>query len=201
MNSGRTIFPQVMDFLPGMEFRRCVERCQGDYRVQSFSCWDQFLCLAVAQITGRESLREIEACLRSQQSKLDHLGFRGRISCNTLAHANETRDWRIFTDFARALIAQARLLYRDEPLGVELNQTLYALDSTTIDLCLAMFPWAQFRRHKSAVKLRGSIPTNVHVTSGALHDVRILDQLLPEAGAFICSTADTWTLRVCTCSN
>ena len=190
MNSGRTIFAQVMDFLPWTEFRRCVERYRGDYKVQSFSCWDQFLCLAFAQFTGRESLRDIEACLRSQQSKLYHLGFRGRISRNTLAHANETRDWRIFADFARALIAQARLLYRDEPLGVELHQTLYALDSTTIDLCLAMFPWAQFRRHKSAVKvhtlldLRGSIPTNVYVTSGAVHDINILDQLLPEAGAF-----------------
>ena len=190
MNSGRTIFAQVMDFLPWTEFRRCVERYRGDYKVQSFSCWDQFLCLAFAQFTGRESLRDIEACLRSQQSKLYHLGFRGHISRNTLAHANETRDWRIFADFARALIAQARLLYRDEPLGVELHQTLYALDSTTIDLCLAMFPWAQFRRHKSAVKvhtlldLRGSIPTNVYVTSGAVHDINILDQLLPEAGAF-----------------
>ena len=190
MNSGRTIFAQVMDFLPLTEFRRCVERYRGDYKVQSFSCGDQFLCLAFAQLTGRESLRDIEACLRSQQSKLYHLGFRGHISRNTLAHANETRDWRIFADFARALIAQARLLYRDEPLGVELHQTLYALDSTTIDLCLAMFPWAQFRRHKSAVKvhtlldLRGSIPTNVYVTSGAVHDINILDQLLPEAGAF-----------------
>jgi hypothetical protein len=190
MNSGRTIFAQVMDFLPLTEFRRCVERYRGDYKVQSFSCWDQLLCLAFAQFTGRESLRDIEACLRSQQSKLYHLGFRGHISRNTLAHANETRDWRIFADFARALIAQARLLYRDEPLGVELHQTLYALDSTTIDLCLAMFPWAQFRRHKSAVKvhtlldLRGSIPTNVYVTSGAVHDINILDQLLPEAGAF-----------------
>jgi hypothetical protein len=190
MNSGRTIFAQVMDFLPGTEFRRCVERYRGYYKVQSFSCWDQFLCLAFAQLTGRESLRDIEVCLRSQQSKLYHVGFRGRISRNTLAHANETRDWRIFADFARALIAQARRLYRDEPLGVELDQTLYALDSTTIDLCLAMFPWAQFRRHKSAVKLhalldlRGSIPTNVYVTSGAVHDINILDQLLPEAGAF-----------------
>jgi hypothetical protein len=190
MNRGRTIFAQLMDFLPGTEFRRCVERYRGDYKAQSFSCWDQFLCLALAQLTGRESLRDIEACLRSQQSKLYHLGFRGRISRNTLAHANETRDWRIFADFARALIAQARLLYRHEPLGVELDQTLYALDSTTIDLCLAMFPWAQFRRHKSAVKvhtlldLRGSIPTNVYVTSGAAHDINILDQLLPEAGAF-----------------
>ena len=190
MNSGRTMFAQVMDFLPLAEFRRCVERYRGDYKVQSFSCWDQFLCLAFAQLTGRESLRDIEACLRSQRAKLYHMGFRGRISRNTMAHANETRPWRIFADFARVLIAQARQMYRHEPFAVELDQTIYALDSTTIDLCLSMFPWAQFRRHKSAVKvhtlldLRGSIPTNVYVTSGAMHDVRILDQLLPEAGAF-----------------
>jgi hypothetical protein len=190
MNSGRTMFAQVMDFLPLAEFRRCVDRYRGDYKVQSFSCLDQFLCLAFAQLTGRESLRDIETCLRSQRAKLYHMGFRGRISRNTLAHANETRHWRIFADFARELIAQARRMYRDEPFAVELDQTVYALDSTTIDLCLSMFPWAQFRRHKSAVKvhtlldLRGSIPTNVYVTSGAVHDVRILDQLLPEAGAF-----------------
>ena len=190
MNSGRTMFAQVMEFLPLTEFRRCVERYRGDYKVQSFSCWDQFLCLAFAQLTGRESLRAIEACLRSQQSKLYHLGFRGRISRNTLAHANETRDWRIFADFARVLIAQARPLYRDEPFGVELDETIYALDSTTIDLCLTMFPWAQFRRHKSAVKvhtlldLRGSIPTVVIITHGKVHEVNILDQLSFEAGAF-----------------
>jgi hypothetical protein len=190
MNSGQTIFAQVMEFLPLPEFRRCVERYRGDYKVQSFSCWDQFLCLAFAQLTGRESLRDIEACLRSQQGKLYHMGFRGRISRNTLAHANETRDWRIFADFARVLITTARQLYRHEPFGVELAETVYALDSTTIDLCLSMFPWAQFRRRKSAVKvhalldLRGSIPANVYVTSGAVHDIRLLDQLLPEAGAF-----------------
>jgi Domain of unknown function (DUF4372)/Transposase DDE domain len=190
MNCGRTMFAQVMDFLPLDEFRRCVERYRGDYKVQSFSCWDQFLCLAFAQLTGRESLRDIEACLRSQRAKLYHMGFRGRISRNTLAHANETRNWRIFADFARGLIAQARQMYRHEPFSVELDETVYALDSTTIDLCLSLFPWAQFRRHKSAIKvhtlldLRGSIPTNVYVTSGAVHDVRILDQLLPEAGAF-----------------
>jgi len=190
MNSGRTIFAQVMDFLPLPEFHRCVERYRGDYQVQSFSCWDQFLCLAFAQLTGRESLRDIEACLRSQQPKLYHLGFRGRISRNTLAHANETRDWRIFADFARILIGTARELYRHEPFGVEVAETVYALDSTTIDLCLSMFAWAQFRHHKSAVKvhalldLRGSIPTNVYVTSGAVHDIHLLDQRLPEAGAF-----------------
>jgi hypothetical protein len=167
-----------------------VERYGGDYKVQSFSCWDQFLCLAFAQLTGRESPRDIKACLRSQRAKLYHMGFRGRVSRNTLAHANQTRPWRIFADFARGLIAQARQMYRDEPFTVELDQTVYALDSTTIDLCLSLFPWAQFRRRKSAVKvhtlldLRGSIPTNVYVTSGAVHDVRILDQLLPEAGPF-----------------
>jgi len=190
MNLGRTVFSQLLDFLPTYPFQLCVDRYQGDRYVKEFSCWDQFLCLAFAQLTYRESLRDIEACLRSQRAKLYHMGFRGRISRNTLAHANQTRNWRIFADFARVLIAQARALYRDQPFAVELDQTIYALDSTTIDLCLSLFPWAQFRRHKSAVKvhtlldLRGSIPTNVYVTSGAVHDVRILDQLLPEAGAF-----------------
>jgi hypothetical protein len=179
-----------MDFLPLPEFRRCVDPYRGDYKVQSFPCRDQFLCLTFAQLTGRESLRDIEACPRSQQAKLYHMGFRGRISRNMLAHANETRDWRIFGDFARVLIAQARPLYRHEPFGVELAETLYVLDSTTIDLCLSEIPWAQFRRHMSAVKvhalleLRGGIPTNVHVTSGAGNDIHLLDQLLPEAGAF-----------------
>ena len=179
-----------MDFLPLPEFRRCVDRYRGDHKVQSFPCQDQFLCLAFAPLTGRESLRDIEACPRSQQAKLYHMGFRGRISRNMLAHANETRDWRIFGDFARVLIAQARPLYRHEPFGVELAETLYVLDSTTIDLCLSEIPWAQFRRHMSAVKvhalleLRGGIPTNVHVNSGAGNDIHLLDQLLPEAGAF-----------------
>jgi hypothetical protein len=190
MNLGRTVFSQLLDYLPTYQFQLCVDRYQGDRYVKDFSCWDQFLCLAFAQLTYRESLRDIEACLRSQRAKLYHMGFRGRISRNTLAHANQKRNWRIFADFARGLIAQARPLYRDQPFAVELDQTIYALDSTTIDLCLSLFPWAQFRRHKSAVKvhtlldLRGSIPTNVYVTSGAVHDVRILDQLLPEAGAF-----------------
>jgi len=179
-----------MDFLPLPEFRRCVDRYRGDHKVQSFPCRDQFLCLAFAPLTGRESLRDIEACPRSQQAKLYHMGFRGRISRNMLAHANETRDWRIFGDFARVLIAQARPLYRHEPFGLELAETLYVLDSTTIGLCLSEIPWAQFRRHMSAVKvhalleLRGGIPTNVHVTSGAGNDIHLIDQLLPEAGAF-----------------
>jgi len=190
MNSGRTIFAQLMDLLPLAEFHRCVDRYRGDYKVQSFSCLDQFLCLAFAQLTYRESLRDIQTCLRAHQSQLYHMGFRGGISRNNLANANLQRDWRIYADFARQLIAQARALYQHEPFGVELEQTVYAFDSTTVDLCLSLFPWAQFRRHKSAVKLhtlldlRGSIPTAVYVTSGRVNDVRLLDQLVLEAGAF-----------------
>lgn len=190
MNIGQTIFSQLMDFLPLPEFRRCVERYGGDYKVQSFSCLDQFLCLAFAQLTYRESLRDIEACLRAQQSKLYHMGFRGRISRATLADANENRDWRIFRDFARGLIQTARELYHDEPLGIDFADTVYAFDSTTIDLCLTLFPWAQFRKRKSAVKLhtlldvRGSIPTNVYVTGAQIHDVNLLDELIFEPGAF-----------------
>ena len=190
MNCGRTIFAQLMDLLPLAEFRRCVDRYDGDYKVQSFSCLDQFLCLAFAQLTYRESLRDIEACLRARQRQLYHMGFRGGISRNNLANANLQRDWRIYADFARGLIAQARALYQHEPFAVELEQTVYAFDSTTVDLCLSLFPWAQFRRHKSAVKLhtlldlRGTIPTALDVTSGRVNDVRLLDQLVLEAGAF-----------------
>ena len=190
MNLGRTVFSQLVDLLPTYQFQLCVDRYQGNRYVKDFSCWDQFLCLAFAQLTYRESLRDIEACLRAQQPKLYHMGFRGQVCRNTLAHANEHRDWRIYADFARILIATARDLYHDEPFGVELSETVYALDSTTIDLCLALFPWGKFRRHKSAVKLhtlldlRGRIPTNVYVTGGQVHDVNILDQLLPETGAF-----------------
>jgi len=190
MNTGRTIFSQLMDFFPLREFRRCVERYRGGYKVQSFSCLDQFLCLAFAQLTFRESLRDIEACLRAQQSKLYHMGFRGRVSRTTLADANEHRDWRIFHDLAQHLIHTARELYRDEPLEIDFADTVYAFDSTTIDLCLTLFPWAQFRRRKSAVKLhtlldvRGSIPTNVYVTGGQIHDVNLLDELPLEPGAF-----------------
>jgi Domain of unknown function (DUF4372)/Transposase DDE domain len=190
MNSGRTVFAQLMDLLPLTEFHRCVERYQGNYKVQSFSCLDQFFCLAFAQLTYRESLRDIETCLRAHPSQLYHMGFRGPISRNTLAHANQQRDWRIYADFAHALIAQARALYQDEPFAVELEQTVYVFDSTTVDLCLSLFPWAQFRRHKSAVKLhtlldlRGNIPAAVYVTSAAVNDVRLLDQLALEAGAF-----------------
>ena len=190
MNSGKTIFAQLIDFIPSSyEFRRCVERYQGNYKIQSFSCWDQFLAMTFAQLTYRESLRDIEACLRAAPAKLYHMGIRSQISRNTLAHANQVRDWRIYADFAHVLIRLARDLYRNEPFGVELNQTVYALDATTIDLCLSLFPWAQFRRHKSAVKLhtlldlRGSIPTVVIVTGAQIHEVNILDQLFWEAGA------------------
>jgi Domain of unknown function (DUF4372)/Transposase DDE domain len=190
MNSGKSIFAQLMDFLPIKAFRRCVRRYQGDYKLKSFSCWDQFLCMAFAQLTYRESLRDIEACLRAQQTKLYHLGIRGQVSRNTLAHANSARDWRIYADFAQVLITRARTLYAGERFGVELDQTVYALDATTIDLCLALFPWAKFRKHKGAVKLhtlldlRGSIPTVVIITHGKVHEVNILDQLSFEAGAF-----------------
>src|SRR2546421_8296252 len=203
MNQGRTVFSQLVDFLSTSQFQICVERYQGNRYVKDFSCWDQFLCLAFAQLTYRESLRDIEACLRAQQPKLYHMGFRGQVSRNTLAHANEHRDWRIYADFAQVLIAAARDIYRGESFGVELSQTVYALDSTTIDLCLSLFPWGKFRRRKSAVKLhtlldlRGSIPTNVYVTGGQVHDVNILDQLLPEAERFTCSIAVIWTLLAC----
>src|SRR5437870_1102423 len=190
MNSGQTIFSQWMDFTPRYEFRRCVDRYHGHYKVKSFSCWDQFLTMAFAQLTYRESLRDIEACLRTTPTKLYHLGIRGQVSRNTLAHANQVRDWKIYADFAQALITLARALYADDSFGGELAQTVYALDATTIDLCLALFPWAKFRKHKGAVKLhtlldlRGSIPTVVIITHGKVHEVNILDQLSFEAGAF-----------------
>ena len=190
MNQGRTVFSQLISFLPDREFRRCVERYQGDIRLRGFSCWDQYLAMAFAQLTYRESLRDIEACLRSMQGKLYHLGFRGKVARSTLADANESHDWRIFADFAQVLIAIARPLYARDPIGVDLEQSLYALDSTTIDLCLSLFPWAKFRRHKAAVKihtlldLHGNIPTFIRVTSGDVHDVNLLDEILPEPGAF-----------------
>src|SRR5216683_1973545 len=190
MNLGRTVFSQLISHLPDREFRRCVERYRGDYRLRGFSCWDQFLCMAFAQFTYRESLRDIEACLRSSPDKLYHMGIRGRVSRSTLADANERHDWRIFADFAQILIARARTLYAHDPFGAELEGSAYALDSTTIDLCLAMFPWARFRERKGAVKmhtlidLHGNIPLFVCITDGKVHDVNILDQLLPEAGAF-----------------
>jgi len=190
MNQGRTVFSQLISFLPDREFRRCVERYQGDLRQRGFSCWDQYLAMAFAQLTYRESLRDIEACLGSLQGKRYHLGFRSKVARSTLADANESRDWRIFADFAQRLIAIARGLYVREPIGVDLEQSLYALDSTTIDLCLALFPWARFRRRKAAVKLhtlldlRGNIPTFIRVTDGKVHDVNVLDEIMPEAGAF-----------------
>jgi hypothetical protein len=190
MNQGRTVFSQLISFLPDREFRRCVERYQGDIRLRGFFCWDQYLAMAFAQLTYRESLRDIEACLRSVQGKLYHLGFRGKVARSTLADANESHDWRIFADFAQVLIAIARPLHARDPIGVDLEQSLYALDSTTIDLCLSLFPCAKFRRRKAAVKmhtlldLHGNIPTFIRVTSGDVHDVNLRDGILPEAGAF-----------------
>lgn len=190
MNSGRTVFSQVMDFLPLREFRKCVERYSGNRRVRNFSCMDQYLCMAFAQLTYRESLRDIEACLRAMKPKLYHAGFRGSVSKSTLADANEKRDWRIYADFAQALIHIARPLYADEDLGLDLDNTVYALDASTIDLCLSVFSWAHFRKTKAAVKLhtlldlQGNIPTFIHISDGKLHDVNILDILVPEAGAF-----------------
>lgn len=189
MNSGKTIFAQLMDFVPAYEFRKCVDRYNGNHKVISFSCWNQYLCMAFAQLTYRESLRDIQACLRATQSRLYHLGIRGTVSRNTLAHANQTRDWRIYADFAQILITRARKLYVEDSFGAELAQAVYALDSTTIDLCLALFPWAEFRKRKGAVKihtlldLHGNIPSVIIITTGKVHDVNILDDLIIEAGA------------------
>ena len=189
MNHGKTVFAQVIDFLPKRQFRRCVERYKGNYRVRSFTCFDQFLCMAFAQLTYRESLRDIECCLRAMKDKLYHAGIRGNISRSTIADANEKRDWRIYRDFAHMLIRQARQLYAGEDFGVQLDQTVYALDATIIDLCLSVFPWAKFRQSKGAVKLhtlldlRGTIPTFVSITDGKVHEVNILDRLAPEIGA------------------
>ena len=190
MNQGRTVFSQLLGFLPDREFRRCVARYGGDARPRGFSCWDQYLSMAFAQLTYRDGLRDIEACLRSLGDKLYHMGFRGRVSRSTLADANENHDWRIYADFAQVLIGIARPLYAHDPIGADLAHSLYALDSTTIDLCLALFPWARFRRHKAAVKmhtlldLHGNIPTFISITDGKVHDVNILDEIFPEAGAF-----------------
>ena len=160
MNSGKTIFSQLMDFIPPYDFRKCVERYKGNYKIKSFTCWDQFLCMAFAQLTFRESLRDIQVCLRAAQTKLYHLGIRGKVARNTLANANQVRDWRIYADFANILICQARSLYATDSFGVELKQTVYALDSTTIDLCLSLFPWAKFRKRKGAVKMH--TPLDLH---------------------------------------
>ena len=189
MNQGRTVFSQLLNFLPDREFRRCVARYGGDVRPRGFSCWDQYLSMAFAQLTYRDGLRDIEACLRSLGGKLYHMGFHGRVARSTLADANDAHDWRIYADFAQVLIGIARPLYASDPIGVELDQSLYALDSTTIDLCLSLFPWARFRKHKAAVKmhtlldLHGNIPTFISITDGKVHDVNILDEILPEAGA------------------
>jgi hypothetical protein len=190
MNSGRTVFSQLIAHLSHVEFQKCVARYDGDRHLRSLSCWDQYLAMAFAQFTYRESLRDIEACLRSMSGKLYHMGFRSLIARSTLADANETHDWRIFADFAQHLIGIARPLHAEDPKGVDLNHSLYALDSTTIDLCLSLFPWAKFRQHKGAVKmhtlldLHGNIPTFIRITDGKVHDVNILDEILPEAGAF-----------------
>jgi len=190
MNSDRTIFAQVMDYLPWPAFRRCVKRYKGERKVLSFTCYDQFLCMAFAQLTYRESLRDIEACLRFAGPKLYHMGFRGRVSRNTLANANEKRDWRIYADFAMVLIGQARKLYAKDPFGVNLKRTAYALDATTIDLCLSVFPWAKFKSTKGGVKanvlldLRGNIPAFMHICPANVHEVKVLDLMVFEAGAF-----------------
>ena len=190
MYAGKLVFAQVMEYAPWHTFRRLVAKYHGDFNVRSFSCLDQFLCMAFAQLTYRESLRDIEACLGAQPAKLYHLGIRGNVSRSALADANEGRDWRIYFEFAQALIRIARRLYAKEPLGVELSETVYALDSTTIDLCLSLFPWAPFRQAKAAVKLhtlldlRGAIPTFIHISDGKLHDVNVLDLLVAEPGAF-----------------
>jgi len=190
VNSGRTIFAQLADHLPVHEFRKCVARYDGDYRARTFSCWDQFLCMAFAQLTYRESLRDIVACLRSLQGRLYHMGIRGKVSRSTLGDANEKRDWRIYADFAQTLIREARALYAGEPLAVDLDSTVYALDSTVIDLCMSLFPWAKYKSTQHAVKmhtlidLRGNIPVFIRITPAKLHDVNILDQLTPEPGAF-----------------
>ena len=190
MYGGRLVFAQVMEFAPWHAFRRCVDKYHGDFNVRRFTCLDQFLCLSFAQLTYRESLRDIEACLRAQNSKLYHLGIRGNVSRSALADANEGRDWRIHCEFAQALIRIARGLYASEALAIDLNETVYALDSTTIDLCLSLFPWARFSQTQATVKmhtlldLRGAIPAFVHVSDGKLHDVNVLDLLIPEPGAF-----------------
>ena len=190
MHAGKNVFAQVMAWVHPEQFRRCVARYRGEYKVLSFSCYDQFLAMSFAQITYRESLADLEVCLRSRRDQLYHMGFRSTIAHSTLADANRERDWRIYADLAQRLIARARRLYAQEPLGMELEQTVYALDSTTIDLCLSLFPWARFRSTKAAVKLhtlldvRGPIPTMIAISQGKQADVRVLDELIPEPGAF-----------------
>jgi transposase len=190
MLAGSTIFTQIMELLPWRRFQTCVRRYQGDYKVKTFNCAEHFRVMAFAQLTYRESLRDIETCLRVMGTRLYHMGIRSTVSRNNLSHANETRDWRIYADFAQMLIDRAKMLYADDQLGVDLDSTVYALDATTIDLCMNLFPWARFRKTKSAIKLhtlmnlRGSIPEFIHVSEGKLHDVNILDLLVPTPGAF-----------------
>ncbi len=190
MHTGKLVFAQVMEHLPPTTFRRCAARHRGEHKVKRFSCFDQYLCMAFAQLTYRESLRDIEACLRAQSSKLYHMGIRSQVARNTLANANATRDWRIYCELAQSLIATARRLYATEPFGLDLQETVYALDATTIDLCLSVFPWAPFRATKAAIKLhtlldlRGNIPSFIFISDGKLHEVNVLDQLVPEPGAF-----------------
>lgn len=189
MHAGRFMFSQLMDFLPKYDYSKCVRRYRGNHRIRAFSCYDQFLCMAFGQLTYRESLRDIVTCLGVLKSKLFHIGIRGNVSRSTLADANENRDWRIYADFAQVLIAEARGLYANEDFGIELNNTVYALDASTIDLCLSLFPWARFRKTKGAVKLhtllnlRGNIPEFIHISDGKLHDVNVLDLMIPEAGS------------------
>jgi transposase len=190
MYVGKTIFSQIINFMPMYEFHKCVQRYNGNYKMRSFSCLDQYLCLAFAQLTYRESLRDIEVCLRTMHKKLYHMGIRGTVARTTLARANENRDWRMYADFTQVLIKQARRLYEKDDFGIELDNTVYALDSSTIDLCLSMFPWAHFRKNKGAIKLhtlidlRGNIPTFIDITEGKVHDVNVLDILTPEPGSF-----------------
>ena len=190
MYQGKLVFSQIMSHVPRYEFNKCVDKYRGNYKVHHFSCWDHFLCLAFAQLTYRESLRDIVTCLNAMSNKLYHMGFRARISRSTLADANERRDWRIYAEFAQILIGIARDLYRDDPFILDLNETIYALDSSTIDLCLSLFPWASFRKKKAAIKmhtlldLQGNIPVFIKITDGKVHDVNILDELTPEPGAF-----------------
>jgi len=189
MHTGRIVFSQLLNFLPKKQFDKCVRRYHGNHRIKTFSCFDQYLCMAFAQITSRQSLRDIETSLRAMRSKLYHCGIRGNVSRTTLAKANENRHWKIYADFAQILIDRARVLYADEDFGIQLNREVYALDSTTIDLCMSLFPWAKFRKHKAAVKvhtlmdLKGSIPTFIRITDGKVHDVNFLDELVLEPGA------------------
>lgn len=190
MTPGRIVFAQLMDRVPVYRFQQCIQRYKGEHKVRTFSCWNQFLCMAFAQLTYRESLRDIEACLRSMPERLYHMGIRGTVSRSTLADANEQRDWRIYADLAQVLISIARPMYVNDPLGVDLRETVYALDSSTINLCLSLFPWAHFKTEQKAIKLhtlldlRGPIPSFIRITPARVHDVNILDELIPEPGAF-----------------